>query len=353
MAQQMDNILDMNTSSTNNSSRDLLAANQEGSLTVYKLLYEYVLPIIVLVGLVGNLTSIYLILVDKQMRKVSSSVFLMSVLAADTGMLVSLLLVWIESLGYPLNHLPTVCRINVYLTYVFGFLSIWYVVCITIETFITICHPTQIKQMCTLFRARSVSVMLLVTALVLYVVAPIITEVQSVPYSNATKQCQPIAKYGDIHQLVFYADLVLTLFVPFVLLITLLTFMTVAIVRSVKRKQKRTIKNEDGNQSSIGQLPQVRVAKMLYILSVSVVFLNIPSHGFKLKSIISGITYLSDAESLTHLVLLFVSYTSFSVKFFICAACSKNFRKLIDQHCCCNRVTRYHTVPQHTIETAT
>ena len=121
----MDNILDMNTSSTNNSSRDLLAANQEGSLTVYKLLYDYVLPIIVLVGLVGNLTSIYLILVDKQMRKVSSSVFLMSVLAADTGMLVSLLLVWIESLGYPLNHLPAVCRINVYLTYVFGFLSIW------------------------------------------------------------------------------------------------------------------------------------------------------------------------------------------------------------------------------------
>ncbi|XP_052218091.1 G-protein coupled receptor 183-like [Dreissena polymorpha] len=254
----MDTILVMNTSNTNNASGDLLAANQTGSLTVYKLLYDYVLPIIVFVGLVGNLTSIYLMLVDKQMRKVSSSVFLMSVLAADTGMLVGLLLVWIESLGYPLNHLPAVCRINVYLTYVFGFLSIWYVVCITVETFITICHPTKIKQMCTLFRARAVAVMLLVTALVLYVVAPIITEVQSAPHSNATKQCQPIAKYGGLHQLVFYADLVLTLFVPFVLLIILLTFMTVAIVRSVKRKQKRTIKktNEDGNQSSIGKLPQ-------------------------------------------------------------------------------------------------
>ncbi|KAH3691076.1 hypothetical protein DPMN_191751 [Dreissena polymorpha] len=167
--------------------------------------------------------------------------------------------------------------------------------------------------------------------------------------------CMPIAKYAHLLQLVFYADLVLTLLVPFVLLIILLTFMTVAIVRSVKRKQKRTIKktNEDGNQSSIRKLPQVRVAKMLYILSVSVVFLNIPSHGFKLKSLIAGNTQLSYEESMIHLVLLFLSYTSFTVKFFICTACSKNFRKLIDEHCCFARVTRYHTVPQQTMETAT
>ena len=167
--------------------------------------------------------------------------------------------------------------------------------------------------------------------------------------------CLPIAKYAHLLQLVYYADLVLTLLVPFALLIILLTFMTVAIVRSVKRKQKRTIKktNEDGNQSSIRKLPQVRVAKMLYILSVSVVFLNIPSHGFKLKSLIAGNTQLSYEESMIHLVLLFLSYTSFTVKFFICTACSKNFRKLIDEHCCFARVTRYHTVPQQTMETAT
>ncbi|KAH3832229.1 hypothetical protein DPMN_105510 [Dreissena polymorpha] len=115
----------MNASNFSYSSKDLNSSYQTGSWTVYKFMYEYVLPIIVFVGLAGNLTSIYLILYDKQMRKVSSSVFLTSVLAADTGMLISLLLVWIESLGYPVNHIPVVCRINVYLTYVFGYLSIW------------------------------------------------------------------------------------------------------------------------------------------------------------------------------------------------------------------------------------
>ncbi|KAH3844669.1 hypothetical protein DPMN_086929 [Dreissena polymorpha] len=116
----------MNASNTSNAGGDLSAASH--IVTVYKLLYECVLPLIVFVGLIGNLTSIYLLLLDKQVRKVSSSVFLTSVLAADTGMLMSLFLVWIESLGYPVNHLPAVCRINVYLTYVFGFLSIWFVV---------------------------------------------------------------------------------------------------------------------------------------------------------------------------------------------------------------------------------
>ncbi|KAH3691077.1 hypothetical protein DPMN_191752 [Dreissena polymorpha] len=115
----------MNASNFSYSNKDLNSSYQTGSWTVYKFMYEYVLSIIVFVGLAGNLTSIYLILYDKQMRKVSSSVFLTSVLAADTGMLISLLLVWIESLGYPVNHHPAVCRINVYLTYVFGFLSIW------------------------------------------------------------------------------------------------------------------------------------------------------------------------------------------------------------------------------------
>ncbi|XP_052218092.1 neuropeptide receptor 15-like [Dreissena polymorpha] len=207
-------ILIMNVSNFSFPSKDLNSSYQTDSLRVYRVMYEYVLPIIVFVGLAGNISSIYLILFDKQMRKVSSSVFLTSVLAADTGMLMSLFLVWIESLGYPVNHLPAVCRINVYLTYVFGFLSIWYVVCITVETFITICHPTKIKQMCTLFRARAVAVVLLVTALVLYAVAPIITEAQGVPHSNSTKMCLPIAKYAHLLQLVYYADLVLTLLVP-------------------------------------------------------------------------------------------------------------------------------------------
>ena len=128
-------------------------------------LYTYVLPAIVFAGLLGNVMTIYLILMDKQMRKVSSSVYLSSLLVSDTGVLVNLFLVWTEVLGFTPNHVPAICKISPYWAYVFGFLSIWYVVCIAVETFIIICHPTKIKLKCTLFRASAVAISLFVTAL--------------------------------------------------------------------------------------------------------------------------------------------------------------------------------------------
>ncbi|XP_053403468.1 taste receptor type 2 member 109-like isoform X2 [Mercenaria mercenaria] len=294
------------------------------------------------------------------MSNVSSSIYLMSVLAADTGMLLGLFLVWLESLGYPINHLPVVCRVNVYLSYVFGFLSIWYVVCITVETFITICHPTKIKQMCTLFRARAVALVLFITALVLYVMSPIITQVQPVTYHSINRtfyQCKTLDKYQQHEKIVSYVDTVLTLLVPMILLIILLTLMTLSIIQSIQKKQQRSIKRniENGNDkggSFTRKLPQVRVAKMLYILSVSVVVLNAPSHVLRLKFMFSQTQSLGEAEGLLHLILLFISYTSFSVKFFICIACSKNFRKLFLNSCCRYGKLKYRSVPQQTMETA-
>lgn len=318
-------------------------------------LYTYILPLIVLVGLVGNILAIYLILADKQMRNVSSSVYLSSLLVSDTGMLVNLFLVWLEVLGYPLNHVPAVCKISPYWTYVFGYLSIWFVVCITVETFITICHPTKIKQMCTVFRARAVAIVLLITALLLYIESPMITEVRPKFYSSVNRHidtCETIPEYKKLASIVSYTDSVLTLIVPFIVIIILLTLITLAIMQSIQKKKKRSIRKASGlSQNSTSSLPQVRVAKMLFILSVSVVFLNVPSHVFRLRSIFMEMSVLSDIEGLIHLIFLFISYTSFSVKFFICVACSENFRKLFVIHCCPS-VSRYQAVNQVTQDTA-
>ena len=69
------------------------------------------------------------------------------------------------------------------------FVCFRYVVCITVETFITICHPTRIKQMCTLFRARAVTVVLLITSLLLYVISPIITKVSVYYFTLFPETC--------------------------------------------------------------------------------------------------------------------------------------------------------------------
>lgn len=178
------------------------------------------------------------------------------------------------------------------------------------------------------------------------------------PQYNITKEiCQPIPQYAQYSNIVSYIDTVFTLLVPFLVLIILLTLMTVAIMHSIQRKQKRTITkktNENGTSSSnLRKLPQVRVAKMLYTLSLSVVILNAPSHGFRLKALFSGANHLGGLEGRIFLILLFISYSSFSAKFFICLIFSKNFRKLLHSYFCCGRLKRYRSVPQQTMETAT
>jgi len=176
---------------------------------------------------------------------------------------------------------------------------------------------------------------------------------------NITKElCQAIPEYVQYNYIVSYIDTVFTLLVPMLVIIILLTLMTIAIMHSIQRKQKRTItkKSADNNgntSSSNRKLPQIRVAKMLYTLSLSVVVLNAPSHGFRLKQMFSGTQFLSGVEARVHLILLFISYCSFSAKFFICLIFSKNFRKLLHNHFCCVKFKRYHSVPQQTtMETA-
>ena len=282
------------------------------------------------------------------MRKVSSSVYSSSLLVSDTGVLVNLFLVWTEVLGFRPNHVPAICKISPYWAHVFGFLSIWYAVCIAVETYIIICHPTKIKLKCTLFRASAVAISLFVTALLLYIVTPLIPEIQSIHYPNSQEKivtCQTNPKYKKLASIVSYLDLVLTLIVPFIVIIVLLTLIIIAKIKSNIQET-----NEQW-QSSTSSLPQVRVAKMLFILSVFVVPLNVPSHVFRLRSIFVRMTTLSEVETLLHLIFLFVSYTSFSVKFFICVACSENFRKLIVIHCCPTG-SRYQVVNQNTQDIA-
>lgn len=160
-----------------------------------------------------------------------------------------------------------------------------------------------------------------------------------------------MAQYAHWTVIVSYVDTVLTLILPFVVLIILLVLMTLAIMQSIQRKQKRSLVKNSSDNGTHRKLPQVRVAKMLYTLSLSVVILNAPSHGFRLKAMFSGTQHLAGGDSLLFLILLFVSYSSFSAKFFICLVFSKNFRKLFLSYFCCGRLRRYQSVPSTTMET--
>jgi len=60
------------------------------------------------------------------------------------------------------------CQFFVYATYVASFLSVWYVVCFTVERYLTIRFPLKRQDLCRTARAKAVVFSFAGLALVLY-----------------------------------------------------------------------------------------------------------------------------------------------------------------------------------------
>ena len=87
----------------------------------------FILPLIIAVGIVGNTLS-FCVFRFTALRSFPSNVYLSALAVADIGFLFALFLSWLGVLHVPVVHWPVVCRLNVYVGYVFGFLSVWLVV---------------------------------------------------------------------------------------------------------------------------------------------------------------------------------------------------------------------------------
>lgn len=299
----------------NNVSTNVTDVNR--SLAPAEILLIYILPIIIFVGLFGNVVS-FVVFLDKELRHISSSVYIMAVLCSDTGMLLNQTLVWLEALRISPWFGQGMCKLFVFSGFVFAFLSEWYVVCITVENYVTLRHPTKITTLCTIRRAVIVTVSLATLAVSSYFIY-LFTTGTDLGYCNNNMS-------SKLEQIYFYVDNIATLLLPTIVVFVLLAAIVLQVIKSIKSKRRMSLSKTKKKKSSI---PQVRVAKMLFVLSISAFVLSTPDHVVKLYFSMSGLVFLklSELQKLTFLVFMFLYYTRFSTKFFILIAFSKNFRK--------------------------
>lgn len=131
------------------------------------ILDQYLLPFIIIAGLIGNLVS-FLVFCCTYLRRMSSSVYLSALAVADFVFLVALFFNWINGLGIRLIHANGWCQFFVYVTYVASFLSVWYVVCFTVERHLTVCFPLMRQRFCQPKRTKAVVVVVTLLGLVVY-----------------------------------------------------------------------------------------------------------------------------------------------------------------------------------------
>lgn len=126
-------------------------------------------PTLCILGLVGNSLSLAVFCFHFNHKNLSSSYYLASLAATDSGFLLTVLINWLDSwwdLG--INTTAFTCPLTMYLAQVTSSLSVWLIVAFTVERYFAVCHPMRNTKLNIVWRAKKVILGLVFCSLVLF-----------------------------------------------------------------------------------------------------------------------------------------------------------------------------------------
>ena len=109
----------------------------------------YYTPLIVVLGVAGNIASMLVLFLTK-LRGQSSSFYLSALAASDTAFLLTQLVPWLDEvrwLQYSLFAQPVACQLTQYLANCSGLTSAWFVVAFTVERFVAVVHGLRYESL--------------------------------------------------------------------------------------------------------------------------------------------------------------------------------------------------------------
>ncbi|XP_045201966.2 FMRFamide receptor-like [Mercenaria mercenaria] len=283
---------------------------------------KYVIPVICILGLIGNTVS-SVVFLRKPLRNSSCSIFLAARGFSDNGFLSTLLIIWISrTFQLHLGKIRNSCQIIIFLTYVCGCASVWLVVFVTIENYIRICRPFIVNRVCTTNIAKLIVGLLSFVTICIY----------NFPFWTMNPDnCIPYVRYHNTVQALVYTDTLLTLVVPLICMTLVMTAITCSLVKSYNRRSRlraptaKRIKN-----------PMAKVTKMLFAVSMTFFCLNLPSHINRLRIMISSLLnntgqhghYSSREEAIQQITLL-VYYLSLATNLIVYISFGSKFRNML------------------------
>ena len=288
----------------------------------------YLVPVIIVVGFLGNTMS-FIVFVATELRTLSSSVYLAALAIADTGFLLCVFIMWSHNINWNLHHQPGWCQLFVYLTYFFSFLSVWYVVSFTVERFIAVCFPFKRSTMCTVRRARIVVIVMPVMSSIMYNYALWTTESVKI---GGIQFCQPKNNLFALVQIVNNLDTVITLIIPMLVIIILNIRISQKMI-SFHRDMRKMLRNRThtARDPFMGGASR-QVTKMLLVVSTVFLVLNFPSHAIRVHHFLVGFSqsYIPNQTYIDCQTLFqYIYYLNFATNFFLYSVAGKNFRQAL------------------------
>lgn len=213
----------------------------------------YYIPVIILIGLVGNLLSCVVFL-NTHLKMRSSSYYLAALATADFGFLATLLMVWLNNnIGVQVFNKDGWCQGLVYVSSVCSFLSVWLIVAFTVERFIAVQYPLHRPHMCTVARAKAIVLCLTVVALLTHCYSFVTAGMVRV--QGGMEVCDMREGYHEAMRIINIIDSLLTLIVPLALIIVMNTMITRNLIRFSRRFKHQGVETiNDRSDMNLNQI---------------------------------------------------------------------------------------------------
>ncbi|XP_041353302.1 B1 bradykinin receptor-like [Gigantopelta aegis] len=297
---------------------------------VMRRIQTVLIPVVCVVGMIGNILASGTFL-NPVLRNTSCCLYLAAKSIGDMGFLLSLFVIWLYRIRVPFLLFEGVCHVTVFLTYVCGFLSVWFVVIITCENFIRISQHSKIPTFCTRKTALLVITCFVCFSLVFYSFSLWTTGVVSM---GMTSHCTSLDRFSDLLSVMTYVDTTITLLLPSFIVVFFVLAIMLSAFKAFKRRQRLGGIGQPRRRRCRYQTPEGEVTKFLFALSLIFFLLHTPSHAIRIKLIVSH--YLGNIQpTLVDLILqrifeLLLSL-NFSVNCLLCYIFGDNFRKVFRQ----------------------
>ena len=176
-------------------------------------------------------------------------------------------------------------QLVVFSSYVFGFLSVWLVVFITLENYIRICRPHLSKTRCTRRVALAAITSIVLFAVVFYSFA-LWTNTVFGGGEAESPLCMAMSKFKDVLMVMTFVDTVTTLVLPTLIIVPLVLATLVAIAQAFDRKSRLQDSLINKSARDFKNSLEAKVARFLLAVSLTFVLLHTPGHLIRLKLLV-------------------------------------------------------------------
>ncbi len=274
-------------------------------------MYMVCMPFFLLGGTIGNILS-FAVIVRKEMRNLSSSLYLALLAVADT------IHIWTWGLWYFVVSVSdldlskyTNCKLDYFLHTYSHHYSAWLLVSVTIERFICVYFPFKVKFWCTTKNAK------IVCSILAVVLAGVNFPQFLARYMNNDNGCTPYPRYEAFILFYWpYIDLVLYSFLP-----SLVMGITNGLI--VFKMKKSSCAHNHVQYSAMAKNSQ-KITVMLITVSTSFICLTLPVEGFTIY--VERTSYNFYLDNIWFALVNVLKYLNHSINFFLYIVSAEKFR---------------------------